>query len=89
MKQMMKTRRIKKWLMGITTVALLAMQTVTAFASVESYSQTKLGSITITPGDQDHKGAAVDVDDDAVTGHGEPPLCLFNADADVIAARVA
>ena len=63
MKQMMKTRRIKKWLMGITTVALLAMQTVTAFASVESYSQAKLGSITITPGDQDHKGAAVDVDE--------------------------
>ena len=63
MKQMMKTRRIKKWLMGITTVALLAMQTVTAFASVESYSQTKLGSITITPGDQDHKGAAVDKDE--------------------------
>ena len=62
-KQMMKTRRIKKWLMGITTVALLAMQTVTAFASVESYSQTKLGSITITPGDQDHKGAAVDADE--------------------------
>lgn len=62
-KQMMKTRRIKKWLMGITTVALLAMQTVTAFASVESYSQTKLGSITIMPGDQDHKGAAVDVDE--------------------------
>ena len=60
---MMKTRRIKKWLMGITTVALLAMQTVTAFASVESYSQTKLGSITITPGDQDHKGAAVDADE--------------------------
>lgn len=59
----MKTRRIKKWLMGITTVALLAMQTVTAFASVESYSQTKLGSITITPGDQDHKGAAVDADE--------------------------
>lgn len=49
--------------MGITTVALLAMQTVTAFASVESYSQTKLGSITITPGDQDHKGAAVDADE--------------------------
>ncbi len=49
--------------MGITTVALLAMQTVTAFASVESYSQTKLGSITITPGDQDHKGAAVDKDE--------------------------
>lgn len=44
-------------------MALLAMQTVTAFASVESYSQTKLGSITITPGDQDHKGAAVDVDE--------------------------
>ena len=63
MKQMMKTRRIKKWLMGITTVALLAMQTVTAFASVESYSETKLGSITITPGDQDHKGAAVDADE--------------------------
>ena len=63
MKQMMKTRRIKKWLMGITTVALLAMQTVTAFASVESYSQAKLGSITITPGDQDHKGAAVDTDE--------------------------
>ena len=63
MKQMMKTRRIKKWLMGITTVALFAMQTVTAFASVESYSQTKLGSITITPGDQDHKGAAVDADE--------------------------
>lgn len=63
MKQMMKTRRIKKWLMGITTVALLAMQTVTAFASVESYSQTKLGSITITPGDQDHKGAAVAADE--------------------------
>ena len=62
-KQMMKTRRIKKWLMGITTVALLAMQTVTAFASVESYSQAKLGSITITPGDQDHKGAAVDTDE--------------------------
>lgn len=62
-KQMMKTRRIKKWLMGITTVALLAMQTVTAFASVESYSQAKLGSITITPGDQDHKGAAVDKDE--------------------------
>lgn len=62
-KQMMKTRRIKKWLMGITTVALLAMQTITAFASVESYSQTKLGSITITPGDQDHKGAAVDADE--------------------------
>lgn len=62
-KQMMKTRRIKKWLMGITTVALLAMQTVTAYASVESYSQTKLGSITITPGDQDHKGAAVDADE--------------------------
>ena len=54
---------MKKWLMGITTVALLAMQTVTAFASVESYSQTKLGSITITPGDQDHKGAAVDADE--------------------------
>lgn len=49
--------------MGITTVALLAMQTVTAFASVESYSQAKLGSITITPGDQDHKGAAVDADE--------------------------
>lgn len=49
--------------MGITTVALLAMQTVTAFASVESYSQTKLGSITITPGDQDHKGAAVEADE--------------------------
>lgn len=49
--------------MGITTVALLAMQTVTAFASVESYSQKKLGSITITPGDQDHKGAAVDADE--------------------------
>ena len=49
--------------MGITTVALLAMQTITAFASVESYSQTKLGSITITPGDQDHKGAAVDADE--------------------------
>lgn len=62
-KQMMKTRRIKKWLMGITTVALLAMQTVTAFASVESYSETKLGSITITPGDQDHKGAAVNADE--------------------------
>lgn len=44
-------------------MALLAMQTVTAFASVESYSQTKLGSITITPGDQDHKGAAVDTDE--------------------------
>ena len=44
-------------------MALLAMQTVTAFASVESYSQTKLGSITITPGDQDHKGAAVDADE--------------------------
>ena len=55
MKQMMKTRRIKKWLMGITTVALLAMQTVTAFASVESYSQTKLGSITITPCYQESK----------------------------------
>ena len=48
-KQMMKTRRIKKWLMGITTVALLAMQTVTAFASVESYNADKLGNITITP----------------------------------------
>ena len=47
-KQMMKTRRIKKWLMGITTVALLAMQTVTAFASVESYN-AETGSITITP----------------------------------------
>mgnify|MGYP004595576205 FL=1 len=44
-------------------MALLAMQTVTAFASVESYSQAKLGSITITPGDQDHKGAAVDADE--------------------------
>lgn len=44
-------------------MALLAIQTVTAFASVESYSQTKLGSITITPGDQDHKGAAVDADE--------------------------
>ena len=63
MKQMMKTRRIKKWLMGITTVALLAMQTVTAFASVESYSATKRGIITITPGDQDYKGAAVDADE--------------------------
>ena len=62
-KQMMKTRRIKKWLMGITTVALLAMQTVTAFASVESYNAGKPGSITITPGDQDHKGAAVDKDE--------------------------
>ena len=48
MKQMMKTRRIKKWLMGITTVALLAMQTVTAFASVGSYN-AETGSITITP----------------------------------------
>lgn len=55
MKQMMKTRRIKKWLMGITTVALLAMQTVTAFASVESYNATKLGSITITPCYQESK----------------------------------
>ena len=55
MKQMMKTRRIKKWLMGITTVALLAMQTVTAFASVESYNATKLGSITITPCYQENK----------------------------------
>ena len=44
----MKTRRIKKWLMGITTVALLAMQTVTAFASVGSYN-AETGSITITP----------------------------------------
>ena len=50
MKQMMKTRRIKKWLMGITTVALLAMQTVTAFASVGSYNADQPGSITITPG---------------------------------------
>lgn len=49
--------------MGLTTVALLAMQTVTAFASVEGYSATKLGSITITPGDQDQKGAAVDADE--------------------------
>ncbi len=49
-KQMMKTRRIKKWLMGITTVALLAMQTVTAFASVGSYNADQPGSITITPG---------------------------------------
>ena len=48
MKQIMKTRRIKKWLMGITTVALLAMQTVTAFASVKSYN-AETGSITITP----------------------------------------
>ena len=54
-KQMMKTRRIKKWLMGITTVALLAMQTVTAFASVESYNADKLGSITITPCYQENK----------------------------------
>lgn len=52
---MMKTRRIKKWLMGITTVALLAMQTVTAFASVESYNKDKLGSITITPCYQESK----------------------------------
>lgn len=44
-------------------MALLAMQTVTAFASVEGYSATKLGSITITPGDQDQKGAAVDADE--------------------------
>ena len=55
MKQMMKTRRIKKWLMGITTVALLAMQTVTAFASVESYNAGQPGSITITPGYQESK----------------------------------
>ena len=41
--------------MGITTVALLAMQTVTAFASVESYNATKLGSITITPCYQESK----------------------------------
>ena len=62
MKQMMKTRRIKKWLMGITTVALLAMQTVTAFASVESYNATKLGSITITPCYQESKDSvAVEV----------------------------
>lgn len=61
-KQMMKTRRIKKWLMGITTVALLAMQTVTAFASVESYNATKLGSITITPCYQESKDSvAVEV----------------------------
>ena len=53
MKQMMKTRRIKKWLMGITTVALLAMQTVTAFASVGSYNADQPGSITITPGYQE------------------------------------
>ncbi len=52
-KQMMKTRRIKKWLMGITTVALLAMQTVTAFASVGSYNADQPGSITITPGYQE------------------------------------
>ena len=57
-KQMMKTRRIKKWLMGITTVALLAMQTVTAFASVESYKADKLGSITITPCYQESKDSA-------------------------------
>lgn len=41
--------------MGITTVALLAMQTVTAFASVESYNKDKLGSITITPCYQESK----------------------------------
>ena len=62
MKQMMKTRRIKKWLMGITTVALLAMQTITAFASVESYNADKLGSITITPCYQENKDSvAVEV----------------------------
>ena len=61
-KQMMKTRRIKKWLMGITTVALLAMQTITAFASVESYNADKLGSITITPCYQENKDSvAVEV----------------------------
>ena len=65
MKQMMKTRRIKKWLMGITTVALLAMQTVTAFASVESYNADKPGSITITPCYQESKDSvAIEVDPD-------------------------
>ena len=61
MKQMMKTRRIKKWLMGITTVALFAMQTVTAFASVESYNADKPGSITITPGYQESEDSVAKV----------------------------
>ena len=57
----MKTRRIKKWLMGITTVALFAMQTVTAFASVESYNADKPGSITITPGYQESEDSVAKV----------------------------
>ncbi len=60
-KQMMKTRRIKKWLMGITTVALLAMQTVTAFASVGSYNADQPGSITITPGYQESEDSVAKV----------------------------
>ncbi len=47
--------------MGITTVALLAMQTVTAFASVESYNADKPGSITITPGYQESEDSVAKV----------------------------
>lgn len=52
---MMKAKRIKKWLMGLTVAAAIALQGMTALAAtggVQNYDPAKKGTIKITPKDQ-------------------------------------
>ena len=64
MKQMMKTRRIKKWLMGLTVAAAIALQGMTALAAQE-FVPGKTGSITIVPSFTNDKSEATPIADSA------------------------
>ena len=46
---MMKAKRIKKWLMGLTVAAAIALQGMTALAASGGVPEKKTGSITIVP----------------------------------------
>ena len=63
-KQMMKTRRIKKWLMGLTVAAAIALQGMTALAAQE-FVPGKTGSITIVPSFTNDKSEATPIADSA------------------------
>ena len=63
MKQMMKTRRIKKWLIGLTVAAAIALQGMTALA--EESVPGKTGSITIVPSYTNDKSEATPIADSA------------------------
>ena len=64
MKQMMKTRRIKKWLIGLTVAAAIALQGMTALAAQE-FVPGKTGSITIVPSFTNDKSEATPIADSA------------------------